>query len=74
MVPDNYTNYLVSNYGIPCTMSTIVTQLALRLFPEQPDKNRFRKVCFPNWLYRETNPRPPHIKPTEKTTGPPRSS
>lgn len=43
-------------------MSTKATGLIPGLHPVY---NQFHKVHFPNWSYRESNTRPPHLAPTE---------
>lgn len=45
-------------------MSSRATEFTLRHFLEHPALEQFRKVHFPIWFYRESNPELPHAEPT----------
>lgn len=62
-VPENDTDYLVANQGIPRTMITTALEF-IPHYPEHLDRNKYRKVYISNCSYREQNQAPHHLAPT----------
>lgn len=59
----------VSNWKVPCSISTRARKFTPEHYPEHLDHNQFRKVSFSKCSYRECNSSPANPAPTFEVIG-----